>query len=186
MSELASQSSGVAERYALALFSLCKEEGQLGSLQKDLEALSKLLETSKDFRFFVKSPMYRREQQEAAVNLVAEYLETLDNTKNLLCLLARKGRIFLVKEFVEKVRELLDEERDEMSVEIVSAIKLSKDQVNQLERVVGKLSKKKAKLQVRIDRALIGGMIVKLGSKMIDTTTKSKLVKLQTTMKEVN
>ena len=73
-----------------------------------------------------------------------------------------------------------------MNVEVLSAGLLTKAEIGQLEKIISKLLKKKARLEVQIDQSLIGGMIVKLGSRMVDTSIKSKLVKLQTKMKEVN
>ena len=186
MSESASLTSGVAERYATALFSICNEEGLLKHLLKDMESLSELLKKSDDFCEFIKSPMFKREQQELAVGVLAKHLKVLEHTKNLLCLLARKGRIFILPDFINEVRSLLYKERDEMNVEVLSAGLLTKAEIGQLEKTISKLLKKKARLEVQIDQSLIGGMIVKLGSRMVDTSIKSKLVKLQTKMKEVN
>ena len=186
MSESTTVTSGVAERYATALFTICEEEGQLKHLQKDVDILSEVMQRSNDFRTFVTSPMYRREQQESAIDALAKHLKVLIQTRNLLCLLARKGRIFILPALIKEVRALLDSERGEMGVEIISAGNLSKSQITQLEKTVSKLLKKKAKIKVSIDKSLISGMVVKLGSKMIDTSIKSKLLKLQTIMKEVS
>ena len=186
MSESASLTSGVAERYATALFSICKEEEQLKYLQKDMESLSELLKKSDDFCSFIKSPMYKREQQELAIGSLAIHLKVLEHTKNLLRLLARKGRIFILPDFIKELKFLLDNERGEMNVEVMSADLLTKAEIARLEKIVSKLLKKKARVEVQVDQSLIGGMIVKLGSRMVDTTIKSKLVKLQNKMKEVN
>ena len=186
MSESASLTSGVAERYATALFSLCKEEGQLKALQKDMESLSDLLGKSDDFCAFIKSPMYKREQQELVIKALGIHLKVLKNTKSLLSLLARKGRIFILPDFTKQLRFLLDNEREEINVEVLAAGLLTKSEITQFEKILSKLLKKKARVEVKVDGSLIAGMIVKLGSKMVDTTIKSKLVKLQTKMKEVN
>ena len=186
MSESKSFTSAVATRYAIALFDLCKEAGNLIPLQKDIMSVSELLTSSSDFRLLISSPMYRREQQELAVSALSKYLNVLSNTENLLCLLAKKGRLFILPDFIREVSRLIDKERDEMGVTVVSAGTLTKSQINQLEKTISKLLSKKAKVQVEVEKSLIGGLIVKLGSKMIDTTVKSKLAKLQTIMKEVN
>ncbi len=186
MSKITSLSSGVAKRYAIALFNLCEEKGEETSLRKDVDLLSELLQKSDDFRRFMNSPIYTREQQELAVSALAVHLKLLSDTKKLLCLLARKGRLFILLNFINEVTMLLEQQRDEISVEVVSATKMTKVQVNQLETTISRLVEKKANINVLLDDSLIGGMIVKLGSTMIDTSTKSKLVKLQTKMKEVN
>ena len=100
MSELTSLASGVAERYATALFSICKEEGKLKSLNKDADSLAELLEKSLDFRALIESPLYRREEQEGALTALASHLKVCEHTKNLLCLLAKKGRIFILPDFL--------------------------------------------------------------------------------------
>ncbi|MDG2474334.1 MAG: ATP synthase F1 subunit delta [Paracoccaceae bacterium] len=186
MSESKSVTSGVAGRYAAALFTLCEEENQLKSLQKDVKSLFELIRESKDFFSFIKSPIYRREQQELVINALAVKIKVLEHTKNSLCLLARKGRLFILSEFINEIRILLENQRGEMSVEVISARALTQPQIVELEKTVSKVLNKKAKVNVQVDKSLIGGLIVKLGSRMIDTTIKSKLVKLQTTMKEVN
>jgi F-type H+-transporting ATPase subunit delta len=91
-----------------------------------------------------------------------------------------------VPHLIDDIDSLLENERDEISVEVVSAETLNKHQTGKLEQAVSKIQNKKAIMRVRIDKSLIGGMIVKIGSRMIDTTIKSKLVKLQNIMKEVN
>jgi F-type H+-transporting ATPase subunit delta len=100
--------------------------------------------------------------------------------------MARKGRVSIVPRLVDDIGSLLENERDEISVEVISAETLNKEQIGKLEQAVSKILKQKALMRVRLDRSLIGGMIVKIGSRMIDTTIKSKLVKLQNIMKEVN
>ena len=186
MSESISLTSSAAGRYAAALFTLCKEESLLKSLQKDSELLSELLDKSKDFRMLIGSPIYKREQQELAMSALAKRLKVMQHTESLLCLLARKGRMFMFPDLLKLIRLLIKNERNEMGVEVVSAGTLTKSQITQLEKKISEVSKKKAKIEVQIDKSLIGGMIIKLGSKMIDTTIKSKLMKLQNSMKEVN
>jgi F-type H+-transporting ATPase subunit delta len=91
-----------------------------------------------------------------------------------------------VNNLIDDIDSMLENERDEISVEVVSAETLNKHQIGKLEQAVSKIQNKKAIMRVRLDKSLIGGMIVKIGSRMIDTTIKSKLVKLQKIMKEVN
>ena len=186
MSEAISLTSGVAGRYATALFTVFRDEKKLTLLEKDLAKLFDLAEKSEDFCAFLQSPMYTREQQENAIKALAQHMKLFKHTKNLLCLLARKGRLFIFEELAGQVKALIENERDEMGVEVVAAGTLTNAQIQQIESTVTKLLKKKIKVKVSVDNSLIGGMIVKLGSKMIDTTTKSKLAKLQSLMKEVS
>ena len=186
MSETLSLTSGVPGRYATALFALCKEEGQLTTLQKDIEKMSELIAKSDDFKNFMTSPMYKRDEKTRVVSAVGKQIKLQKNTYNLLQLMARKGRIHILPQLINDIGSLLENDRGEMGVEVVSAETLNKDQTDKLEKTVSKILDMKAKMQVRLDESLIGGMIVKIGSRMIDTTIKSKLVKLQNIMKEVN
>ena len=186
MSESTSLTSGISGRYATALFSLCEEEKSLSNLQKDIDTLVDLLEASRDFCLLIESPIYKREEQESVMVEVAKSIKLSEQTKNLLCLLARKGRLFLLPDFINDVKSLLNNDKDEMVVEVISAASLTKGNTIQLEKRLGALIQKKARVEVRVDKSLISGIIVKLGSKMIDTSTKLKLAKLQTKMKEVN
>ena len=186
MSETLSLTSGVPGRYATALFHLFREEGQLKALEKDVVKISELIDISEDFKKLIGSPIFKREEQAQAVSAVAKKIKLHKNTENLLKLMAIKGRVSLVPSLVDDIDSLLENERDEISVEVISAENLNKDQTGKLELAVGKILNKKAIVHVRLDKSLIGGMIVKIGSRMIDTTIKSKLVKLQNIMKEVN
>ena len=186
MSETLSLTSGAPSRYAAALFGLCKEEGQLKALENDIKKIHELIAKSEDFKILIASPIYRRDEQSRAVSAVSKKIQLQKNTENLLQLMAKKGRIYILSQVVSDIEALLENERGEIGVEIISAENLSGDQTDKLEKTVGKILNKKAKMHVRVDKSLIGGMIVKIGSRMIDTTIKSKLVKLQNIMKEVN
>jgi F-type H+-transporting ATPase subunit delta len=186
MSETLSLTSGIAGRYATALFMLAKEERQLKVLQKDLEKLSELMSKSADFRNLIGSPIYKREEQVRAVSEVAKKIKLQQSTEKLLKLMVKKGRVSIMPRLLSDIGTLLENERDEIGFEVVSAERLSKEQSDKLEKTISQVIDKKAKISARIDKSLIGGMIVKIGSRMIDTTIKSKLVKLKNIMKEVN
>jgi F-type H+-transporting ATPase subunit delta len=186
MSQTLSLSSGVPGRYATAVFNLFREEGQLKVLAKDVSKLAELIDVSNDFKKMIESPIIKREEQAQAVSAVAKKIKLHENTDNLLQLMARKGRVSILPRLVDDIGSLLENERDEISVEVISAETLNKDQIGKLEQAVSKILNQKAFMRVKLDRSLIGGMIVKIGSRMIDTTIKSKLVKLQNIMKEVN
>ena len=186
MSETLSLTSGVPGRYATALFNLFREEGQLKLLAKDVSKLAELIDVSNDFKKMIESPIIKREEQAQAISAVAKKIKLHKNTDSLLQLMAKKGRVSIVPRLVDDIGSLLENERDEISVEVISAETLNKDQIGKLEQAVSKILNQKAFMRVRLDRSLIGGMIVKIGSRMIDTSIKSKLVKLQKIMKEVN
>ena len=186
MSETLSLTSGVSGRYAMALFSLCKEKGQLKALQEDIRKLSELIAVSEDFKSLIRSPLYKREELAKAVGAVGKKIKLQKNTEDLLKLTVSKGRSYILPRLINDVEALLENERDEIGVEVLSAEKLTKDQIDKLEKTVSKIVDKKAKMNFKLNKSLINGMIIKIGSTMIDTTIKSKLLKLQNIMKEVN
>jgi F-type H+-transporting ATPase subunit delta len=186
MSETLSLTSGVPGRYANAVFTLCKDEDKIKDLQKDIEKLSDLMVKSSDFKSLINSPIYNRGEQSKAVGAVGKKIKLQKHTENLLRLMADKGRIYILPQLISDIEALLENERDEIGVEVISAEKLTQGQTDKLEKTLSKIGNKKAKMHVRLDNSLIGGMIVKIGSRMIDTTIKAKLLKLQNIMKEVN
>jgi F-type H+-transporting ATPase subunit delta len=186
MSETLSLTSGVPGRYATALFNLFREEGQIKLLEKDVVKLFELINVSDDFKKLIGSPIFKREEQAKAVSAVAKKIKLHKNTENLLQIMARKGRISIVPRLVDDINLLLENERNEVNVEVISAETLNDDKTSKLERTVSKILDKKAVVRVSLDKSLIAGMILKIGSRMIDTTIKSKLLKLQNIMKEVN
>ena len=187
MSESVSFTSGVSGRYATALFSIAVEDKTLDTLEKDLNKLRQIfVEASGSLQSLIVSPLHRRTEQEKAIGLVADKIKLSINTANLLALMARKRRLNLIPKVISDLAYLLEEQRGEMRVEVVSATALTKKQQGNLESMLEKLVGKKIKLGVQVNKAVIGGLIVKLGSRMIDSTVRSKLLKLQNIMKEVN
>ena len=185
MSESASISSSIAERYALALFELAKEEGKLPSLEADIESLAGAFKLSDDLRMMIASPIYSREDQTAAVIALAKAMGLSENTRNTLALMASKHRLFVLPELLEALRGMIANEKNEVTAEITSAATLSDDQSTALTGLLKSRFGKDIKLNTKVDETLIGGLVVRVGSKMIDTSIRAKLANLQNAMKEV-
>ncbi|MDM7255232.1 MAG: F0F1 ATP synthase subunit delta [Paracoccus sp. (in: a-proteobacteria)] len=185
MANSASISANIAGRYAQAVFDIVKEEGGFDRLSEQLSALADALADSADLRDLIESPVYSRAQQESAISAVAEKLGLSATLKNTLALMAQNRRLFTLPALIERLRDLIAEEKGEVTAEVVSAQALSAEQEKRLTETLAAKSGKTVKLNTRVDESLIGGMIVKLGSKMIDTSIRSKLAALQNVMKEV-
>ncbi|MEI6099171.1 MAG: F0F1 ATP synthase subunit delta [Alphaproteobacteria bacterium] len=185
MSETASISLGIAGRYGLALFELAKESGQLQALEADVEALGAALQGSPDFAAMIASPVIGRDEQAAAVQAVAKAMGVSALMANTLAVMAGKRRLFVLPQLVADLGSRISAEKDEVTVEVTSATPLSADQAARLMDALKANSGKKIKLNASVDESLIGGLIVKLGSTMIDTSVKAKLAALQNVMKEV-
>ncbi len=185
MSEPASISSGIAARYATALFELAKEENKVSVLEKDVDALGAALADSADLREVIASPVYTREEQGRAVAAVGAALGLSPLMGNTLALMASKRRLFALRQFVAALRERIADAKGEITAEVTSATALTAEQAAKLSKTLSASVGKQVKLNATVDEKLIGGLVVKVGSKMIDTSIRSKLAALQNVMKEV-
>ena len=185
MASEATGGSGLAERYAKALFELADDRKALDEVANDLRALRGLIEESSDFRRLIRSPVLTRLEQGKAVNALAERAGFSALTRNFLGVLARNRRLFVLPGVIAAYLKELAARRGEVTAEVTAAKPLSPAQTEavneQLRRVVGG----KVALDLRIDPSLIGGLVVKVGSRMVDASLKSKLARLQLAMKGV-
>ena len=185
VSEPASISLSIAGRYGQALFELAKETGTLASLEADADALGNILKTSADFAAMIASPVIVREEQAAAVQAVAAKVGVSTLMANTLALMATKRRLFVMPQLVADLQRRIAAEKGEVTAEVTSAAPLSAEQLTKLMATLKASSGQDIKLNATVDETLIGGLIVKLGSTMIDTSVKAKLAALQNAMKEV-
>ena len=185
MSESASISSGIAERYATAVFEIVREEGNLSQLEGNLDDLSAALSDSADLRDLISSPLYGRDAQENAIGAIAEKMGLLPALQNALRLMAQKRRLFVVPHMVTRLREMIAEEKGEVTADVKTATALSDAQRQKLAETLKASVGRDVKINATVDESLIGGLVVKVGSKMIDTSIRAKLNSLQNAMKEV-
>ena len=184
MSEPASISTGIAGRYAQAVFDLAKEENALDALESDITALEAALDDSADLRDMIHSPLYGREEQTAAIGAVAEKMNLSSTMANTLRLMGSKRRLFVLPQLLANLRARISDDRGEVLAEVTSAKALSDDQLNSLKKTLGAKVGSDINIKTSVDESLIGGLVIKMGSRMIDTSIKSKLAQLQNTMKE--
>ena len=185
MSEPASISTGIAQRYATAVYELAKETKKVPALEKDLDGLQDAMTNSDDFRALIHSPIYSRDQQAGAITAIAKKMKLSPTMANTLSLMASKRRLFVLPQLVQTLRDVIAEDKGEIAAEVTSAKALTKAQADKLAKSLKKTTGKTVTLNQTVDESLIGGLIVKLGSKMIDTSIRSKLNSLQNAMKEV-
>ncbi|NNE87834.1 MAG: F0F1 ATP synthase subunit delta [Silicimonas sp.] len=185
MSESASISTGIAKRYATAVFELAKDGSQLSDLERDVDTLDAAIQESADFRDLIHSPVYSRDAQGAAIAAIADKMGLSGTVGNTLKLMATKRRLFVLPQLVAALRAQIAEEKGEVTADVRSAKEMNDYQRKTLAETLKKAIGKDVKMNVTVDESLIGGLIVKVGSKMIDTSIASKLSALQNTMKEV-
>ena len=185
LSEPASISSGIASRYATAVFSLAKEDKKLKPLEADVDALDGALIGSADLRTLVSSPVYSRAEMGQAISSVAKKMKLQPIMVNTLALMASKRRLFVLPSLLAVLRTRIAEEKGEVTAEVASAKALTKTQAASLAKTLKAQLGLDVKIKATVDESLIGGLVVKVGSKMIDTSIRSKLNALQNKMKEV-
>ena len=176
---------GIADRYASAVFELTKDENALASLESDISALSDAIKDSDAFASFISSPIYTREESGAAIAALAAKMGLSDVMKNTLALMASKRRLFVVPALIQALKDKIAEDKNEITAEVVSAKALTQAQQARLASTLKERVGQDVLIDATVDESLIGGLVVKVGSKMIDTSIRSKLSLLQNAMKEV-
>ena len=178
-------SLSIAARYAQALFEIAKEENGLAALETDTEALAAALAESPELAAMIASPVISREDQSRAMAAVAAKMGLSAHVANTLALMAGKRRLFVLPQLVATLRARIAEAKGEVTADVVAATGLSAAQARALADTLKARVGKDVKLNTTVDESLIGGLIVKLGSTMIDTSVKARLAALQNAMKEV-
>jgi F-type H+-transporting ATPase subunit delta len=175
---------GIADRYATAVFEIAKEGKKVKALETDLASLTDALAVD-DFSNLISSPMISREEQAGAIVALAKKMKLSPTVSNTLNLMATKRRLFVLPQLVTRLREIIAQDKGEVTAEVVTAKALTKTQADKLAKTLKASVGKTVTLNSTVDESLIGGLVVKVGSKMIDTSVKSKLDALQNSMKEV-
>ena len=178
-------SHGIAGRYATALFELAKDDKGLDAVEADLDALESAINESADLRDVINSPLYSREQQSGAMAALEDKMGLSQSVASTVGLMAAKRRLFAVPAMIGSVKALIAAEKGEVTAEVTSAKAMTKAQSDKLAAQLKKSFGKDIKINAAVDESIIGGLIVKVGSKMIDTSIASKLSNLQKAMKEV-
>jgi F-type H+-transporting ATPase subunit delta len=177
--------ASMAGRYAAALFDLAKEEGQLPQVEADLMAFRAMLDESADLRRLIRSPVISADDQAKALHTVLTKAGASPLTVNFFKLIARNRRLFAVDDMIRDFRALLARERDEVSADVASAHPLTAEQLNALKDALRVQIGKDVQVNTRVDPFLLGGLVVKVGSTMIDSSLRTKLNNLKVAMKGI-
>lgn len=176
--------SGVAGRYASALFDLAKEAGVIDPVARDMEDLGGLIGENPDLRRLVKSPLYGRDDQTAAMAAILDKAGAHALTKQFVGLVAANRRLFALDGMIRAYAALVARHRGEVSAEVVSAHPLTDAQLAKLTDTLKAATGSDVRVSARVDNGLLGGLVVKLGSRMVDTSLRTKLNRLKLAMKE--
>jgi F-type H+-transporting ATPase subunit delta len=178
--------ASVAGRYASALFDLAIEERKLAEVEQDVMLLQGLLDESEDFRRMVRSPVFSADEQGRAMAAVAQRAGVSALGINFVRLLARGRRLFALSDILKAFRQMLARHRGEVTADVATAHPLSDDQMAALtDTLSSSAGGKRVRINTKVDPSLLGGLVVKMGSRMIDSSLRTKLDNLKTRMKEV-
>jgi F-type H+-transporting ATPase subunit delta len=176
----------VAERYAGALFELAKAANEIGKIEETLDRFLGSLRSSPDLRRFVLSPVFSGAGQKQGLAAILKAARITGLAHDFLLVLAKNRRLFAIEAVTKSFKALAAQERGEAEAEIVSAIPLTPAQKQDLTDTLRQKLGKTPRLTTIVDPKLLGGLIVKVGSQMIDTSVRTRLKNLEKAMKEAS
>ena len=182
MSKNKNFSDTAASRYSLALYELADESKNIPEIENQSLALVKLLDKSEDFESIIKNPTNKKEDQINVINKIAENYKFNILLKNFLCFLVEKRRLFFLKNILRNFVDICSQQRGEIKAKLVAAKQLNENEINKIKDELSKDFTKKIKLDYKYDPSLIGGLVIQVGSVMIDTSIKSRLKQLENKM----
>jgi len=174
----------MAGRYATALFDLAREGNAIDAVKADLERFDALLAESPDLTRMVRSPVFSAAEQLQALAAVLERAGIGGLAAKFLKLVTTNRRLFAVRDMIKAYRELVAEHKGEATAEVTVAERLKDEHVAALRSALKTVSGKDVDLDIRIDPSIIGGLVVKLGSRMVDTSLRTRLNAIRHAMKE--
>ena len=184
MSTNKSFSTETSERYSRALFEVANESNELDKIENDVKNFHLLFNSSSEIKNFIQNPTQSINTQNSFINLLTEKLGFSKNLKNFFLLLIEKRRIFFVKKIFESFLRLCSTKRGEVKASLISSKELSQNELDIINKDLSNLMGSILQFDYKVDKELIGGLKLQLGSFMIDTSVKNKLKKYKQAMLE--
>ena len=178
--------TGLAGRYATALFELAEADKQLDQVAEDLLAIAQMLENSDDLKRLIRSPVISRDEQGAAMAAVMKAAKAGEISSKFVGLVTQNRRLFVLPAMIKAYQELIKVLRGETTAEVISAKKLNAKQLKGIEDALKNATETNVSVDASVDKTLLGGLIVKVGSRMFDSSLKAKLKQLRFSMKGVS
>ena len=176
--------SGVSGRYATALFELARDEKSIDAVKADLDRFEAMLNDSIDLKRLVRSPVFPADTQSKAIAAVLEKAEITGISAKFLKVLTANRRLFVVSDVMRAFRALVAKFKGEATADVTVAEKLSDNNLDALKTALKSVTGKDVALNVKVDPSIIGGLVVKLGSRMVDSSLRTKLNSIKHAMKE--
>ena len=174
-----------ANRYSLALYELASETDVISKVEANSNGLLKLILNNNEFKNLIKDPTQNQDTLNNVINKISENFNLEILFKNFLNFLVLKRRFFYVEQILKTFIEICSDKRGELKAKITSAKELSSEEINKIKEELSMNFKSKIRLDYTHDKSLIGGLVVQVGSTMIDTSIKNKLQQIENGMIEV-
>ena len=184
MSKKSTFSDTAARRYSLALYELAEENSSVVKIEDQSSILIKLINENKDFESIIKNPINKKEDLINIITKISEHYNFNNLLKNFLCFLVTKRRLFFVQKILTNFLNICSQKRGEISAKLFAAKKLNENEISKIKDELSQNFTAKVQLNYKHDPSLIGGLIIQVGSVMIDTSIKSKLKYLENKMIE--
>ena len=184
MSKNKNLSSEISQRYALALYELSKENNQTDEFVANMTNFMKMFNSNRELKNFVKNPTYSVENQKIVFDKILSLMNFNKLVKNFFSVLIIKKRIFFLDQIIEEFLNLISIKRGEIFGSLISSKEIDEKTILDIEKEISANIKRSIKLKSKIDKSLIGGVVVQIGSLMIDTSIKNKLQKYKKLMIE--
>jgi len=177
-------SSETANRYALALYELAKENADLETVEKDITELLAIYNSSEDLKNFIKNPTQSQINQTEVLNKILSQMNLSKIIKNFLSVLITKRRIFFFNKIFQSFLSLTSKKKGELNASLISSKSLTNEELKSLNNELSQAIGSPVTVDYKVDENLIGGLTIQIGSLMVDTSIKSKLKKYEQIMLE--
>ena len=184
MSSKSSFSNSTSKSYALALYELAKENSELNKVEDEMNELKALLSKSSDFRGMILNPTVTKEEKNKVIIEMVNQYNFCQTLKKFLSFLTSKNRLFFLNQIIDSFSDLVSNSKGELKANLLSSKKLSKVELEKIRNELSKDFQSSIKIDYKHDPDLIGGLVIQVGSVMVDTSIKSKLRQLQKSMIE--
>jgi len=176
--------SGMAGRYATALFELALEQHAIDAVRADLDRFDALLSESADLLRLVRSPVFTADEQLKSLSAILDQAGIKGLAADFLKVVTANRRLFAVRDLIRGYRQLVARHKGEVTAEVTLAEKPNDAHLAAIKDALRAVTKKDVQVDVKIDPSIIGGLIVKLGSRMVDSSLRTKLNSIKHAMKE--
>ena len=185
MSSKSTFSNSTSKSYALALYELAKESSDLDKVEIGINGINKLLNESSDFKEMILNPTIKREEKQNVIFAIADQNNFSKTLKKFLGFLALKNRLFFLNQIIVNFLNFVSNNKGELKAKLSSSKKLSKEQLEKIQNELSDDFQASIKIEYKYDPSLIGGLIIQVGSVMVDTSIKSKLRQIEKNMTNI-